>query len=923
MAMNMDAAIRIAAKVTGQQQLTGLGQSLKGISSSARLTDQQIGQLNRVVKGTAAAAGNSTAALRNHLSALQALRERADIGGKAYNRLGVEIDQLRGKLRALDSEAKRTDVGGMRGALGAAGGALAAGGGLQSAIGAGIGSLAAAGGPKGMAIAATAAAVSTLTDQSVRAALALEAQSRKLRVMSSDGDNLQRSIIALTRDQNYLTSTVEASAAAYEVLQAGFSKTDDILKIVRASSFGAAGGFTDVKIVADATTSILNGYNRSAADAALIVDQMKAVTDDGKISMEAYATSIGRVVPSAAAAKLPLEEINAAIAALTAQGVPVETTFSGINQAIKTILKPTQEAKDLAKELGLDFNASALAAKGFGGFLADVAQKTGKSTDALSILFSDIDGYKAVIGLLNDDLQRFNKFTDNQADALGNAAKAAAIGVDPLKQYSNAWSDFAATLGQVVLPALTEVTRFATILLRSVVQSTERINELNRQGFVYNRMTGDFEVVPGVTKITSPAAKQRPTDFVSRFASARDRAFAAAQKITGRSSRVGQTRRATDESATGTRARSADNAAERAAKTAARLAAANAEKTRTSGIELRNARELYDIEGRILEARLEDNQQLILARNAQKELLSIRQQAAAIMADKELPAAARKNALDKLAVQSGAVSRQLAFDLAELENKRALTAQEAINKLADERELLQAQLMGTEAEIILKQRLRELTKGMTDDEKARVEALVRGNEALRQQKEAAEQMKQLYGDIGMSIKDGVVGAIQGAIDGTKSLQEVASNLLQSIANKLLDVAINMALFGTMSGTGTGGGLLGFLFKKQAKGGAWENGIQAFARGGIVNKPTLLPLAGEAGPEAIMPLKRLPSGRLGVEAAGGGSGGSVNVVVNVDAKGSRVEGDQQQGAALGRAISTAVQAELVKQQRPGGLLAGAR
>jgi hypothetical protein len=50
------------------------------------------------------------------------------------------------------------------------------------------------------------------------------------------------------------------------------------------------------------------------------------------------------------------------------------------------------------------------------------------------------------------------------------------------------------------------------------------------------------------------------------------------------------------------------------------------------------------------------------------------------------------------------------------------------------------------------------------------------------------------------------------------------------------------------------------------------------------------------------------------------GGDVNVVVNVDAKGSSVEGDQSQAKALGNAISAAVQSELVKQKRPGGLLA---
>ena len=50
------------------------------------------------------------------------------------------------------------------------------------------------------------------------------------------------------------------------------------------------------------------------------------------------------------------------------------------------------------------------------------------------------------------------------------------------------------------------------------------------------------------------------------------------------------------------------------------------------------------------------------------------------------------------------------------------------------------------------------------------------------------------------------------------------------------------------------------------------------------------------------------------------GGSTNVVVNVDASGSNVEGDEDRGRELGRLISVAVQSELVQQKRPGGLLA---
>jgi lambda family phage tail tape measure protein len=75
----------------------------------------------------------------------------------------------------------------------------------------------------------------------------------------------------------------------------------------------------------------------------------------------------------------------------------------------------------------------------------------------------------------------------------------------------------------------------------------------------------------------------------------------------------------------------------------------------------------------------------------------------------------------------------------------------------------------------------------------------------------------------------------------------------------------------------------------AKGGAFDHTVQAFAKGGtftnqIVNSPTMFKFAkgtglmGEAGPEAIMPLKRDNNGNLGVRADGQG-GGRVDVVVN--------------------------------------------
>ena len=183
-------------------------------------------------------------------------------------------------------------------------------------------------------------------------------------------------------------------------------------------------------------------------------------------------------------------------------------------------------------------------------------------------------------------------------------------------------------------------------------------------------------------------------------------------------------------------------------------------------------------------------------------------------------------------------------------------------------------------------------------------------------------------DLGGAIGDAVVGGLQGLEDqltafvttGKANFKELATSILSDLARIAIRAAIIQPIVKAL-----GGLFPGFQF---ADGGVFaQNGIQKFAMGGVVNRPTLFPFAngtglmGEAGPEAIMPLQRGANGKLGVIASGGGN---TSVVVNVDASGNaNVQGDQAQAKQLGVVVSAAVQAELVKQQRPGGLLAGTR
>ena len=141
----------------------------------------------------------------------------------------------------------------------------------------------------------------------------------------------------------------------------------------------------------------------------------------------------------------------------------------------------------------------------------------------------------------------------------------------------------------------------------------------------------------------------------------------------------------------------------------------------------------------------------------------------------------------------------------------------------------------------------------------------------------------------------------------------------------------MAMFGNLQGTLGGGGLFGSIlggfgglfgggrggttdvFAGFNRGPASRVTMNSFANGG---RPPVgrASVVGERGPELFVP------NRAGTIIPNHGLGGSTKIVVNVDASGSSVEGDEQQGRELGRLISVAVQSELVQQKRPGGLLA---
>lgn len=148
--------------------------------------------------------------------------------------------------------------------------------------------------------------------------------------------------------------------------------------------------------------------------------------------------------------------------------------------------------------------------------------------------------------------------------------------------------------------------------------------------------------------------------------------------------------------------------------------------------------------------------------------------------------------------------------------------------------------------------------------------------------ELSELTKTFQRNVQSVLGDNIASALRGDFD---SIEDAWKTMLLNMVAQAAAAELSSRLFGADGRGGWLAQLAGFF--GFAKGGAFSQGqpITAFADGGVLTKPTFfgmgggrMGVAGEAGYEGVLPLRRGPNGRLGVEAYGGGGGGGVTINV---------------------------------------------
>ena len=196
--------------------------------------------------------------------------------------------------------------------------------------------------------------------------------------------------------------------------------------------------------------------------------------------------------------------------------------------------------------------------------------------------------------------------------------------------------------------------------------------------------------------------------------------------------------------------------------------------------------------------------------------------------------------------------------------------------------------------------------------------LEKGVEVLKKQEALAKKLDEEFKKIGQAISEGVTDALTDAVMGTKSLAQAARALLNDIARSLIRLGINQFIgglfnFGNVPSVGDSVPLvtdtnLSNTFVPSLSGAGFANG----------GRPPVgqASLVGEKGAELFVPSRAgtiIPNNKLG--------GVTNNIVVNVNMEGGvDAQGGEEEGRQLGRLIAVAVQSEIIQQKRAGGLLA---
>lgn len=219
-------------------------------------------------------------------------------------------------------------------------------------------------------------------------------------------------------------SFASLNAGLFDTISAGVDAADAMEFLGTATKL-AIGGGTSTDQAIKGVVSLMNAYGLEASDAAEISDSLFAAMQGGITTIGQLSSNVGKVAPVARKAGLSMDEMNAAIAALTKGGLSTEEAVTALKGTLQSLIKPTDLSIKAAEDLGIKWDAQALSSMGLLGVLKQLSRDGIKPTvEQQAALTGSSTAFVGVSALAADGAKNFTGILETMANKTGKSDEA-------------------------------------------------------------------------------------------------------------------------------------------------------------------------------------------------------------------------------------------------------------------------------------------------------------------------------------------------------------------------------------------------------------------------------------------------------------------------------------------------------------------
>lgn len=273
---------------------------------------------------------------------------------------------------------------------------------------------------------------------------------------------MREELIQLSNQTGY--SLEDLAEAEYQAVSASVDTSKAVSFLSDAAKL-ARGGFTTTTQAVDLLTTVINAYGMEAEDASYISDVLLRTQNDGKTIIDELANSMGTVIPTAANYNVSLEQLAAAYATMTKQGVNTSRATTFLNAMFTELEKESSAiSKTLSQETGKSFAQLMGEGKSLADVLGILYESVDEDNEQFQRLFGNIRSGKAASALLTDDFAILNYEVERMSNATGQTAHAMEVLETPslkakraIQQLKNSGIELGTTLINTLAPTFEKV----------------------------------------------------------------------------------------------------------------------------------------------------------------------------------------------------------------------------------------------------------------------------------------------------------------------------------------------------------------------------------------------------------------------------------------------------------------------------------